>query len=346
MSYFGPPPTFSQRPISRPLTAGRSLRDAALAKHIHAALYPFDSQPVDNCFPVQRPSRKEKIFCRGTFGTGSDQFGYVFVSPTCASNPTTQIMYSAGAIATSYDSATNPTYITTTNAPYGSTSYGSSNLSSRFLSIGLRVRKITGMLARGGSCFGLKAPADTQLSGVGFNALISSRDVTGDQYRASTNGDEWQNVVWTPTDDDQMEFRASSSPFAIDGVGTTISHNLGFVAVAPGTGATNQQFYEFEYVAHYEILGTSSVGGSLHGLTLGNAHPDTPTVQQVLHAVSKKPVVLNTPPSTKVAPFIADCVAAGHDITTIANGVCDLATRTASIVPSIYKATRQLGSFL
>jgi len=344
MSRYGAPDRdMSTRFLRKANVDGLSAKESAFVKHIHASLYPFHSGPVNPSFPHQQLARSSKQFCRGTFTTGNDGYGYIRATPVAGTAiPAGLIQFSPGG-AVAHNSFANGTNVTVTNSEDPYASFGVNGLNCRVTSCGLRVRNITSMLNRGGTCYALKEPNDLPIPSAPFNDLIAQLDVTGDSWRCSTNGDKWSYIAWCPRDRDQMEYSLSS--IASNYQGTTIGGaNLAFVVEAPAI-ATIQK-YEWEFVVHYQVIGNSSANGYVGGCTRGIAHENVEAANGVIAELQKKPQVAENEVSSELAPFIANCVEAGHDVGAIVTRACDLASRTAAVLPQVYAATRALGSWL
>jgi len=320
-----------------------SAKESLLVKHIHGSLYPFHSGPIVPSFPHQQLARSSKQFCRGTFTTGNDGYGFIKAMPVCGTGiPAGLIQFSPGG-AVAHNSFANGTAVTVTNSEDSYASFTPSNLNPRIVSAGLRIRNITSMLNRGGTCYALKEPNDTALPSSPFNDLIAQLDVTGDSWRCSTNGDKWSYLAWCPRDRDQMEF--ATSGLGTNYQGTAIGNaNLAFVVEAPAI-ATIQK-YEWEFVVHYQVISTSNSNALISGVSRGIAHENCEAVNGVVAELQKKPQIAENEVSSELAPFIANCVEAGHDVGAIVTRACDLATRTAAVLPQVYAATRALGSWL
>jgi len=320
-----------------------SAKESAFVKHIHASLYPFHSGPVAPSFPHQQLARSGKTFCRGTFSTGNDGYGFIRACPVGSRDlPAGLIQFSPGG-AVAHNSFANGTDVLLTNGEDTFASFGVSGLNCRITSCGLRVRNITSMLNRGGTCFALKEPNDVPLPGSPFNNIISQLDVTGDSWRCSTSGDKWSYIAWCPRDRDQMEF--AYTPIGLTNTGISMGGpNLAFVVEAPAVATT--QKYEWEFVVHYQVISATGQNGLITGLTRGIAHENCEAVNGVVAELQKKPQIAENEASSELAPFIANCVEAGHDVGAIVTRACDLATRTAAVLPQVYAATRALGSWL
>lgn len=344
MSYSQPLKTFSTRFHTKPSRRNRNPEDAALVNHVHASIYPFHSQPVNSCYPHQPPSRKLKTFSRGTFATdtlANSGWGYVYTCPCAASNPTTSQMGQSQSIATTNDQFTSP-FAITTNSPYVTADFGAASLTSRFVSCGLRVRNITPMLDRGGTLYALKSPNDYLLPGATFNSLIADLDVTGNCWRCDTSGGKWSYLAWCPGDRDQMEFTNNSVAF--DQTNSTLmARTLAFVAQStPGIVQT----YEWEIVEHFEVNAQGSSGDLLHSNTRGLSHPHVEKANQIVNDLHRRPQIMENESSSALSSFIADVVTSGNDVKSIVDCACDIASKTAAVLPKVYAATRALGSFL
>jgi len=345
MSYRQPPKTFSTRFHTRPSRRNRNPEDAALVNHVHAAIYPFHSQPVNSCFPHQPPSRKFKTFARGTFSTDTlsgSGWGFVYVGPTAANNPTTSTCAFSNQVAVTNDAFAGAIGFTNVNSPYANAEFAASGLQARHLSCGLRVRNVTPLLDRAGTLYALKSPNDYLLTGTAFNTLIADLDVTGNSWRCDTSGSKWSYLAWTPTDRDQMEYRGNSSPVDQSAT-TTMARTLAFVAQSP---STSPQTYEFEFVNHFEVIGTDTTGDVLHSGTRGLSHLHVEKASQIIADLHRRPQIMENESSAALSGFIADVVATGNDVKTIVDTACDIASKTAAILPQVYAATRALGSFL
>lgn len=352
MSYRQPAKEFSNRHHVNPIARSKNAEDAALVKHIHASLYPFDAQPTNPCFRLQMPSRKLKSYSRGTFSTAThpstavNNWGFVYITPVFCSDPTiNECAYSAGSVV-GHDSFTNGTAFSQTSSPFTRATYSTSALQARPLSCSLRVRNITPMLSRGGTLYAVKSPQDTQLSAQPFDTLISDLDVVGHAQRCDTSGDGWQTISWCPRDVDQMEYVAAASAQNFNSA--QMLRTIAFVAQAPGSPTTvaNQQTYEWEAVWHFDVIADSSLTDYVHSSTRGIAHPHIEKVQQIISDLHVKPQIIMNPASNVISGFITDIIDAGHGVDQVVNAVCDLASKTAAIAPSVYRRVRALGSFL
>jgi len=343
MSYLDPPASFSSRFHVRNQQRRKTPEDEALEKHIHGSLFPFESQPFNNCYPVQLPSRKVKSYARGTFQTGTDSWGYLFATPFMHNNPGAgYLSYSAGG-AFAYDSGTNPSNVTLTNSPFDSGVFASSGILGRVSSCSIRVRNITPMLTRGGTLYALKSPNDDVLSvTAGFNDLIGDLDHTGDSIRCDTSGNEWQTLSWCPRDSDQMEYAPSPLPLTMSGA--VMIRPLTFVAQAPG--AANVQTYEWEWVTHFDVTAYSNSNQSIVGATRGIAHLQVSKANQIITDLHKQPKIIKNPASSQVAGFVADMIAAGQGAAEIVGAASDLVDRTAAIAPRVIASARALGAWL
>jgi len=345
MSYSQPQKTFSNRFHTKPRRANRTAEDEALVNHVHASIYPFHSQPVNTCFPHQPPSRKLKTFARGTFSTDTlsgSGWGWVGIAPCASNNPPSGKCAFTNSVAVTNDAFGGAVAFSNINSPFASSEYNAAGIQSRHLSCGLRVRNITPMLSRAGTLYALKSPNDTNLTALGFNSLIADLDVTGNAWRCDTSGGKWSYLAWCPTDRDQMEFYTSDSPLSQDG-SNIMNRNLAFVAQAPSTAV---QTYEFECVFHFEVVGVASTGDVLHSLTRGQSHPRVEKVNSIVNDLHRRPQIMENESSSALSSFISDISATGNDIKSIVDASCDIASKTAAILPQVYAATRALGSFL
>jgi len=191
-SLYGDPNDDASSRFSRKANVDRrSAKESALVKHIHASLYPFHSPPVNPCFPHQQLAVSKKAFCRGTFTTGNDGYGFIRATGAPSSSiPAGLIQFSPGG-AVAHNSFANGTNVTVTNSEDPYANFGVNLLSCRIISFGLRCRNITSMLNRGGTCYALKDPNDNPIPSAAFNDLIAQLDVSGDSWRCSTSGDGW-----------------------------------------------------------------------------------------------------------------------------------------------------------
>jgi len=344
MSYSQPVKTFSNHFHTTPRRRNRDAEDQALVHHVHASLYPFHSQPVNSCFHLQPPSRKVKSFARGTFATDTlvnSGWGYVYACPCGANNPlAAQMAFSPGGAITN-DGFANPQTLFS-NSPFLTADFGTALLNFRCISVGLRVRNITPLLSRCGTLYALRGNNDQSITGQAFNQSIADLDVTGNAWRCDTSGSKWSYLAWAPTDKDQMEFTNQSVSFDLTN-SQLMARNLAFVAQAP---STSQQTYEWEIVVHFEVM--SGVGSSdlLHSCTRGVSHPRIEKVNNIIADLHRRPQIMENESSSALSNFIVDVTATGHDIKTIVDAACDIASKTAAVLPQVYAATRALGSFL
>jgi len=351
MSYSSPLKEFSTRHRVKPGRRARSAEDEALVQHVHASLYPFDAQPTNPCFKVQLPSRKFKTYARGTFSTAANpaavnNWGFVYITPIFCNNPiVNECAFSTGT-AVGHDGFTNATVLPATNSPYTRTDFAISFGQARPLSCALRVRNITPMLNRGGTLYAMKSPNDAELTTQPFDVQIPELDVIGHVHRCDTSGDGWQTISWCPRDIDQMEY--TPNPSCQNFSGNQMIRTLAFVAQAPGPG-TNlalQQTYEFEACWHWDMITVDSRTEQQHGLTRGLSHPHVEKVQQIIGELQTKPQVIQNNASNAIANFVVDVIDAGTGVNEVVNAVCDIASRTAAVLPSVYRRIRALGSFL
>jgi len=349
MSYSQPPREFSNHFRVKPPRRSRNAEDEALVQHVHASLYPFHAQPTNPCFEVQLPSRKIKSYARGTFTTASavDTWGFVYIAPVFCSNPlSTECGFTVGS-PLGHNQFTNVNGFTNINSPLVRTEFSITGQQARMLSCGLRVRNITPMLNRGGTLFALKSPNDAPLpTGVDFNTLIADLEVTGNLHRCDTSGDQWQTLAWSPRDKDQMEF--TPNPSSQDFSSGQMLRTLCFIAQAPGAigVAANAQTYEFEAVFHFDYISVANSNDNVHGSTRGISHPRIDKVQQIIGDLQTKPQIIQNEASASIANFITDIIDAGHGVNEVVNAACDIASKTASVLPSVYRRVRALGSFL
>jgi len=324
-----------QSRVSANSDLGRQPIDDALADHVHGSMYPFHT---DSWNPTHvsctYPSRKYKSFARGTFVTGTtDSWGYVFCEPY-ASNDSSVVEFSAGG-AFVYDAFGNAS-TSGTNSPYANATFNSTGNLSRNNACGLRIRNITPMLNRGGTCYALRSASDQRLTGA-FSSIIANLDVTGNSKRCDTSGDRWNYLYWVPRDVDQTEFQPYAYTVA-DAVGTQIFANLAFVAQAP---AGTPQTYEWEYVCWSDII-TTAASLAIHGATQNDPHIHTMKAHQVIAALQARPEVSQNEPSHYLSNFVTRAVLEGHRIADIVQKGCDIASRTASVAPEAMRVGKML----
>lgn len=344
MSYGPPPKSFSNRFHTKPRRRARTAEDEALVNHVHASIYPFHSQPVNSCFSHQPPSRKIKSFARGTFGTDTlngSGWGYVYACPCGSSNPVnTQIGFSTSvAITNNAFAGPNTVFL---NSPFLTANYSTNGLNFRSISCGLRVRNITPMLSRCGTLYALRGNNDNAIPFNPFDQTIADLDITGNAWRCDTSGGKWSYVAWSPTDKDQMEYTNNSVSFDYTN-SALMARTIAFVAQAPHTAP---QTYEFEIVEHFEVISGTADNDLIHSCTRGVSHPRIEKVNNIIADLHRRPQVMENESSAALSAFIADVSATGHDIKSIVDAACDIASKTAAVLPQVYAATRALGSFL
>jgi len=201
-----------------------------------------------SCIPVDTnfPTRKFSVFSRGVFNTGSSAFGFVMFSPQSSFMNDSVAVYFSGTTygGTTFTASGTGVYSAYTNSDYTGASLGGDELSARLVGAGLRVRNVTPMLSRGGSCVGVESPNHINLTNYTFANVMAFDEAA----RITTTRDIWSSVVHHPQDDDDFDFLASTgSPGSIQ------FYYLGFCADAP---ASSPQTYEYECYAAYEAKGS------------------------------------------------------------------------------------------
>lgn len=240
-----------------------------------ARLYVSAIEDPFNCIgacipsPFAIPSQKVTARARGVFTTGTNGYGAIVVCPkssvyndaygATATGPKSAIIYTD----TTYAGTTIPLYSatganpTSTNSPFSYVSTNSSQLNTRVVSAGLRIRNVTPQLNRGGIGLGIEEPAHSDLQTYAMNVL----------YNLSTTGGinvdgAWNTVRYHPVDADELEYLTSANG-AYVGPGTNqtnspwFTSSMAFIVAAPNSTA---QTYEWEYVVNFEAIGRAAPG--------------------------------------------------------------------------------------
>jgi len=296
-------------PNVKPKRRQRTSKDQALVEHVHGILYPFHTDSFIPCFlQSNQPSRKLRVFARGTFVTcTADNYGFVVSGPTLASNPSVSNNVCSTAAQAAAQSMTNGTAFTT-NSPIAVSSFAAGNARGRCISCGIRVRNITPLQNRGGLLLGLTSQSGNTLISSDIPTTAARLESVGKLQRGDVSGG-WNYLYWTSIEDDQMLFVPTDHPVGSNG-NVNIQGNLAWAATAPAGVA---QTYEWEYVCHGDYVEASS--GSTIGTTAtyNEPHRDVHECHAIVNRLHEKREICQSPNPT-LANVIVDSIGAGKKI--------------------------------
>lgn len=204
---------------------------------------------------------KYRPFARGIFSTSNNAaatgFGYIVMNPEWGVASDAPFVITNGPADTV--TVVNPTAGTPvnnySNSPYTQGLFQQSGLQYRIVGAGLRIRYAGALLTMGGQVAGLHHPAHTSLTGFSINNAASPLNNILSYKEAqqfSVTADRWTNVLYHAVEEDDTDYHIT---FPALTAGTGKAGYMGFAIQAPDTSGVTVQTFEWEAVAHVEILG-------------------------------------------------------------------------------------------
>lgn len=205
------------------------------------------------------PTLKQSLRSQGTFQTGTAGAGFVYFNPWYFYNNQNAVNWTdptyAGLVFANTGTGVNNSFLP---SPYAFPTTDTS-IEGRLVAAGLRIRNVTPLLARGGTCAAGESQNHADLSGLNITNFMMM-DTT---ERIQTSGEAWQSVVYHPNDPSELEYYGLETNTAPQ----FMNFILGFLAIAPSvTNAT--QLYEWEAYSVVEYKGQLA-----HGLTPSLSDP-------------------------------------------------------------------------
>jgi hypothetical protein len=227
-----------------------------------AALYanPFDN-PVTGLpvFPSP-PSQKLRIFAKGSFQSGTTGFGYVTVGPTLA-NDSVSLYYSSSAYTgTTIAGSTGTGQLgigVAGNCQYVNSSYTSASsanpdltLEQRLVCAGLRIRYTGTELNKSGTSIVFVEPEHLSTNNFSIGSLQTYEGVN-----LSSVSRSWQWACMVPVHRTELDYNNYPQLPLLSG-NSTASTNFPICAIVSGTQPSTS--FDYEYIAVYEIIGTTT----------------------------------------------------------------------------------------
>jgi len=231
--------------------------DRCTSDYVSALVNPWDAEPA--CIPSMPslPSETRKFIRRGTFTTGSADFGFIAMRPVLANDT----MYPVLATRNTFGGTTLGDALITgvvgqqLVTPYAGSMFGTSNgahdVKWRPVAYGIRVRYIGKAVDRGGRLITYRDQNNGDLLGLNFNELASRQGATSQPI----TGNKWSTVCYSPADPEEMQFSHQIQPAHLTGYGLTIA------CVAPRDTPLEM---EFEVCMHVEIVGSKAYNVNMH----------------------------------------------------------------------------------
>ncbi len=191
-----------------------------------------------------------------------------------------------------YTSATDPAKVAAVqnNSPYTSAQFSATGYQQRLTCASIRIKYSGTELTKAGSILGFVHPQHINLmSAAGtWNAVLANDGVS-----SRPTSRQWQKVTWTPVHRHEIDY--STNTFVANYASTTAGAQL----IIFGSGTAGQT-YDFEMVAHYEVVGAAVIG-----TTPSFASPQTEPALNHVQAITNTnaPTGLNHIVEHQVAPI-------------------------------------------
>lgn len=272
----------SSQPQSRPTPARRGrrrrgggrqggnparTRDAAFALYSRMVAAPFESGPVGLPVFPSPPSAKVTGWIKGIANVGTSGFGFVLARPTCTSDATA-ISYSTGTYAgvSSDETGTGVSVAVTSNMPIAGSALAGENtaLRVRCSTAALRVRYTGTENNLGGVLYGIVHPQHQGMSSQNVNTIQALPESTSFSVTR-----EWTTLRWVPAFRNECDYYHTATPPSHE----SAHSNSGYPMVFMFTGTPGNSF-EFQFISHWEFLGTGAVGASKTENQVSQNHAD------------------------------------------------------------------------
>jgi len=200
--------------------------------------------PGSPCVPdnITLPSYKVSFFSRGSLGIGATGAGFITCCPyngmagdAVYGNVTTESYSGSG-----YEPAVSGVANYVSNSSFASTQFTlGGGLRRRVVACGVRVRYVGPELTRGGRIIESRHPTNYNIvSGSTAAMLLANRETEPVPVNRS-----WHYVMWKPAVPEDLAYETSPSA------------TLGFCLIALIIGAPVGTVFEYDTIAHYEIIG-------------------------------------------------------------------------------------------
>lgn len=191
-----------RKPARQPGGRGRVMISECAEHYAYALSSPFRAYNEgigEVCVPDNSllPSFKFSSPIRGTFETGTANYGYCAMSSSAPASNTNTVQHSSaastGGAATVLSSFIGLQYAAPVAFPYTTSSLASGDKEQRTVACGLRVRYVGKELDRGGMLYAYRQPGD-----VSVNALTPQDIMASLNTRSYPIGKDWVTLTWSP----------------------------------------------------------------------------------------------------------------------------------------------------
>jgi len=296
------PKARSRKPRNRQQTGGGTFMPMCTEMYARALVNPFQPIPVPPCIPdtVSLPSHKFSARARGTFSTGTTGVGWVLMDPFLLSASDRELNTSdANDVSVLYTGATYPfsnvnidvtdgtlnegVFFANSNSIFTSAFLGDARRQYRLVSAGLSCRYIgTDFRNQGRICL-YRQQGNVNIPG---NNTVNASLILQDSYAVSVPvSRKTEYIYYIPDNPVLMGYQADSAYINVG--------HLSYLLFIDGGDTDTPQSWEFEAIAHYELIGPN--------VTLSKSNSDPTGLGAVLSSLATKAPTV--PPKMAEASF-------------------------------------------